>query len=304
MEKKKFLGVLFMALFLTQFVSSATTPTNQVVQVPQQQQKSGFFATYFGFLKSPIFWWIVVIFIFIMILLVGVFFLVRWLVKFLKSQQDIYYMLKHDRIKLAKIHSRYNSNHWWRITKNVPIRLIHEENGKAFITSPIGYYRGDSTSHEGNVNIAMNLIGDNQYLIFPKVSLLVIPNYSQIKLPNKNAKGESAPIEIKNIPRSKDIIQYNQGEILLHIESVSKVGQFYVPVLKATNGEIIDLSMPSYQSLRDVVMGDYLYVQTDEFTKVAKKSIDMSPQLRYEIKTKDASSSIDVPSNNTQGGGR
>jgi hypothetical protein len=92
------------------------------------------------------------------------------------------------------------------------------------------------------------------------------------------------------------MVQFNEGEIILYCRSISNLGYFYIPVLEAKDGKVIDFAMPVYTALRDVVMEEFLFEQTDEFSKVAKKSIDLNPNLRYYMKAGDQSQSIEVPS--------
>jgi hypothetical protein len=290
---KKGVSFAFILLFLLiPFVYA-----QQVVQVQQEQApvKKSFLSNAFGFLKSPIFWWIVIGLAIIIAIVIGLFFLVRWLVKFLKSRNDIFWRLKSERMKLAKIQRRYNSKAWFKVYKNTPIRLVKKENGHLFVSQPIAYHRGDYTTHEGNVVICMNLRDNKKFFIFPITDLLVIPNKEKVKITRKNDKGKIEIITLDNLPQAKDIVQFNENEILIYADSLSNVGMFYVPVLKTKDGKIIDLSLPVYQSLREVVLGDYLYEQTDEFTKIAKKSMDINPNLRYATKLGDSSQSIEVP---------
>lgn len=272
----------------------------QVIQVPQQQapKKSGFLSATFGFLKNPIFWWIVIGLVFLTAILVGLFFFVKWIIKYFKERSDIFWRLRAERIKLAKIQKRYpSSNHFLKVSKNVPIRLVRKENdGHLTITSPVAYHRGDYTSHEGNVILSMNLKGNKKWFILPITDLLVIPNREKVEITQKDKKGKPMIVEIENLPKAKDIINFNDNEILVFAESLSNVGQFYVPVLKAKDGKIIDLSMPTYQTLKEVVLGDFLYEQTSSFSNLAKKSMDINPYLRYQIKAGDSSQSVEVPS--------
>ena len=293
LNKKSVCSAIIVLFLLISLVSSAQTV---VVKPEATPEKKGFFSNTFGFLKSPIFWYIVVIFIIILALLVGVFFLVRFLVKFLKSRSDIFWRLKVERMKLARIQKRYNSKAWYHIERNTPIRLVRKENNKLFVSSPIAYHRGDYSTHEGNVIISMNLVGNNKWWFFPITDILVIPNKDKVEIRKKTENGKEKTIVINNLPQAKDIIQFNDGEILIHAESLSNVGLFYVPVLKAKDGKIIDLSLPVYQSLKDVALGEFLYEQTDEFVKTAKKSIDLNPHLRYEIKSGDTSQQVESPS--------
>jgi hypothetical protein len=293
-KKKKRLWFISLLLMIPFVLSQA------VVQVPQEPtpKKTGLFSSTFAFFKSPIFWWILIIVVLIIAIFIGIFFLVKWLVKYFKERNDIFFKLKAERIKLSKIQKRYSSsNHFLKVTKNVPIRLVRkEEDGHLTITSPIAYHRGDYSSHEGNVVIAMNLKDNKKFFFFPITSLLIIPNRESIDIMQKDKNGKPIKITIDNLPKARDIIQFNDNEILIYAESLSNVGQFYVPVLKTKDGKIIDLSMPTFQTLKEVVLGTFLYEQTDEFSKLAKKSMDLNPNLRYQMKAGDSSQSVEVPS--------
>jgi hypothetical protein len=295
---KKGVLFLFLSLFLISFISSA----GQVVQVaPEPEEKKGFFASTFGFLKSPIFWWIVAGVVFFLLLAVGLFFFVRWLVKFLKSRSNIFYQLRTQRIKLAKVHRRYPDNHFISVEKNTPIKLVKLREGKPIISDTIAYYRGDYTSHEGNIIVSLNMRFNKKWFFVPITDILIIPTKEKIVLSQKDAKGKTIQFVLDNLPNANEIIQFNEHEILLYAEGISNIGaggnEFFVPVLRAKDGKIIDLSLPLYQSLKDVVVGDYLFEQTDEFTKVAKKSIDMNPSLRYATKSADSNQNVEIPQN-------
>lgn len=294
-QKKRGNNAIIIISFIFLFLLIPIISSANVVVNPPPEKKTGWFDTYFGFLKSPIFWWIVIGFVFITIILVGLFFLIRWLVKFIKSRKDIFYLLKSERLQLAKIHSTYNSKHFWKVHKNTPIRLVKKDSGKLIISEPIAYHRGNFTTHEGNVVISMNLRNKKKWLFFPITDLLIIPDKEYISIDHKNQFGKSEPMIIKDLPRAKDIVQFNDGEILLFAESVSAVGIFYVPVLKAKDGKIIDLSVPVYQSLKEVVIGDYLYQQSADFVDVAKKTINLNPNLAYSVKERDSNTNVDIP---------
>lgn len=290
---KKRVSLVIFFLFLIPFIYSA-----EVVQVVQEEpKKTNFMSSTFGFLKEPIFWYIVIGFALLIAFVIGLFFLIRWLVKFLKTRSDIFWKLKLERIKLAKIQKRYPSKSWYKVEKNTPIRLVKKENGKLSISQPIAYHRGDYMTHEGNLVICMNLKNNNRFFFFPITDLLIIPNKEKIEITKRNDKGKVEKVTIDNLPSASEIIQFNENEILIHAESLSNIGMFYVPVLKAIDGKIIDLSLPVYQSLREVIMGDYLYIQSDDFVKIARKSIDLNPNLRYQIKAGDSNQNIEIPKN-------
>lgn len=293
---KKSVCLILMLILSIPLIFSA-----QTIQVAQEQpvEKKGFLAQSFGFLKSPIFWWIIFGILVVIAIIIGLFFLLRWLVKFLKARNNIFWQLRSHRIKLAKIHRRYPSKHFLKVEKNFPIRLVREQEGRTIVSEPIAYHRGDYTSHEGNVIISMNMRFNKRWFILPITDLLIIPNKEQVEIEQRTEKGKTIKIVIENLPQAKDIIQFNENEILIYADSLSNIGsggnEFYVPVLKAKDGKIINLSLPVYQSLKEVILGDYLIEQTDEFVKVAKKSIDLNPNLRYQVKAGDSSQSIEIP---------
>jgi hypothetical protein len=267
------------------------------VQNPDQstQQGSGFWS----FIHTAWFKGAIVIIILAIILIVLIVLIGRWLVKYIKTRNDIFYQVRQNRLKLAREQRTYPSKSWFRITRNTPIRLCYKDaNGKIKLTRPIAYHRGDYTTHEGNLVISFYMQGHKTFLIIPKIELLVIPNRKEVIVKTKDYKtGKEKEITYSNLPTAKDIVQFNEGEIILYCKSISNLGMFYIPVLEGTkDGKVIDLSMPVYQSLKDVVVEEFLFSQTDEFSKVAKKSIDLNPNLRYDMKRSDPSQSSEIPS--------
>lgn len=293
---KKSVGLmpLLILLLIISFVSSAQTI--QVQENPPPEKKS-FFSTYFGFLKSPLFWWIIIIIIIVIILLICFFFFVRWLVKFLKSRNDIFWKLKSERISLSRLQKSYPSSHFWKVYKNTPIRLVKKsDDGKMILTEPIGYHRGDYTSHEGNIIMNLNLKDKKKWFFFPVSDILVIPNKDKVEIKQISDKGKITTITIDNLPKAKDIIQFNPNEILIFAESLSQIGLFLTPVLKSKDNKIIDLSLPIYQTLKEVILGDYLYSQTGSFADLSKKGLEINPYIRSINKLQDSSSNVEIPS--------
>lgn len=275
-------------VYAVQVVETTTVPT---------EEKKGMFSGLFSFLKNPIFWYAVGGLILVALIAVGIFFLVKWLVKFIKKQNDIFYLMKQERISLAKVHRRYPSTHWWKVQKNTPIRLARrDENGKIYISRIIANHRGDYATHEGNMVVSLNLEGRKKYWVFPDTDVLVIPNKEKIVVKQRNERGDLIDEETFILPIAKDIIQFNEGEILIFAESLSRVGDFLIPVLKSKDGKIIDLSAPIYQSLRDVVIGDMLYVQSSDFAGLSKRALEINPYIRTASKLSDQNQSVDVPS--------
>lgn len=283
-------------VILLTILLSLTLVSSQVIQVQDSTtpEKKGFFS----FFKSPIFWYIIIGLIVLTIIIVILFFVLRAVVKFLKNREDLFWRLKTERIKLAKIQRRYNSTHFFKVEKNIPIRLVRKENNKMIISSPVAYYRGDYSSHEGNVIIAMNLRENKRWFFFPVTSLLIIPNKERVEIEQRDFKGNRTMVVIDNLPKAKDMVQFNENEILIFADSLSNVGLFYVPVLKASDGKMIDFSLPVYRSLKDVALNELLYEQTTSFSEIAKKSMDINPNLRFLTKSQDSSQSVEIPQEN------
>lgn len=286
-------------LFLILFIS-LNLVLAQTIQVPNQQpaKKTGFFENTFGFLKSPYFWYILIGFILIVAILIGVFFLIRYIVKFIKSRNNIFYKLKTERQKLARIQQSYSSKAWYHIDKNTPIRLVNQTNGKVRISSPVCYHRGDYKTHEGNLIISMNLLGNKKWWFFPITDLIVIPNKNKIDISRKMQSGKMETITIDNLPTASEIVQFNPNEILIYAESLSNTGEFFIPVLRAKDGKIIDLSIPTYNSIKEVLLTNYLSEQTDDYVKIAKKTMDLNPHIRAEQRIRDSSGSVEIPQDN------
>jgi hypothetical protein len=284
------------SIFLVILLTLPIILAQSVVEVAKEEEKTSIWSAPFQILKSRIFWGGVVLFALFVGILIGLFFIVRWVVKFIKSRSDAFWRLRSERIKLSKTHRRYPSKAWFKIEKNTPIRLVKKEGDKLIVTRPIGYHRGDYVTHEGNVIISMNLVNNNKWFFFPITDILIIPNKDNMEIITKNIKGKKEIVKLENLPKPSEIVRFNENEIQIFAESLSYTGMFLIPVLKSKEGKIIDLSMPVFDSLKQVVLGEYLYEQTDEFSRLAKKSMDINPNLRYQQKASDNSQSVEIPS--------
>jgi hypothetical protein len=145
--------------------------------------------------------------------------------------------------------------------------------------------------------ISLNLLGNNTWLLFPKRSLLIIPNKEEIEIPiGKEKDGKIRTAIISNIPKADTIVQFNPSEILLFAESISSVGEFLIPVLKSKDNKIIDLSIPVYHTIQEVAMHELMYEQTDMFGKLSKKGMEVNPDIRARIKLADSQNqNLDLP---------
>lgn len=302
MKKKglSFVAYLLIGIFLLNFVTAQTVVQKQ--QPQQEEEKKGFFASLWSGITSPLFLGIFIFAILFILFIFLIAYIIVKIIKYLKLRTDLFYKLRTERIKLSKNQARYiNCTHWWKIEKNTPIRLMKRgDNAEIVITKPIAYYRGDFLSHEGNIMIAVNFPNRKKWWIFPMVDLLIIPNKRRIDIVQSGKDGKIEKTTVDNIPIAKELIRFLDNEIIIFAESITMSGEFFFPVVKDKEGKAIDLAMPIYQSLKDVVIEDYLYLQTAEFVEIARKSMDLNPNLRFAQKSADTNSSVEIPDMNRQ----
>jgi hypothetical protein len=294
-KEVKFIFLLSLILALP-FVSAV-----EVIQVqePQKPQAISGFAQIFS---STLFWGFVVVMVGLLITGIIAYFLIKWLIQFIKAQSDAFYQIMRTRVKLSFAQRRVAiKTAWWKFWKfdtGIPIRLVSlNEKNKPIISTAIGWYKGDFQSHEGNLYIAFNMKG-NHYLwgFIPKIALLVIPNRKEMKIKESDRKGGFNTITLKNIPTADEILQFNGNEVFLYAQGISNIGYFYYPVLKTKDSKIVDLSVPIYASIQEVAINELLYTQTDLYQKAQKKAIDINPFIRAYMKTGDTNQNVEVPS--------
>lgn len=234
----------------------------------------------------------------ILLLLGGIVWLIIWLVKKIREGKDVWYKIMKDKIHLCRMHkdsSRVRG--FFRFSKSNPIKLYNVA-GTRINTRTIGYYRGHYTSRDGNIIIMFAF--RRKWWVFPKNDLLIINSKDTIKIPKKVVKQVGNRMEsiteYEEVKIPKNIVSFNEGEIIINAHSIDMDyrTEFFIPVLKDTEGNVINMSLPTYESMKQVAIEGYLYDQTDDFVKVAKKSIDLNPTIRGLNKVSDSSSSIDT----------
>lgn len=289
-------SLLFIFIFIFSFVSSAESVV--VNQQPTQAEPKHWYSSFTAVFKSPIFWGILIFLIGFGILAIIAFFVIRAILRFIKMRRDLYFRMKSEKLAMAKAHARFPCSHWLKVTKNPPIRLVKVENGRLVVSNPIGYYRGDYTSNRGHINIACNM-GKKILFFFPVRDLIIIPDRDTIKIVKRDKVTQAKVTEeILNLPRANNIVQFNDGEILIFADSLSSVGEFKIPVMRDENGAILDLSLPVYQMLRETAQDDYMYELHSELVHVSKEAVAMNPYLRAKIKETDSNQNVELPQNN------
>jgi hypothetical protein len=299
MVKRRFLfAIVLISILMLNLVASQTIV--QKTQPVEEEKKTGFFAGFWSTITSPLFLGFFALAILIIIFILLIVWVISKIIKWIKLRSDLFYRLKTERIKLAQNQARYiEHNHWWKIEKNVAIRTIkNNEGGQLTISKPIAYYRGDFYSHEGNLVLAVVFPNRKKWWFFPMTDLIIIPNKKKIEINQGTKEGKPIKTIINNLPTANEIVRFLENEIILFIESISMSGEFFFPVIKDSDGKIIDLALPVYQSLKEVVLEDYLYSQTTSFVDISRKGIDINPYLRIGTKMNDQNSSVELPDAN------
>ena len=245
-------------------------------------------------LKPFVIWAVVILAFFTVITLLTI-----WIIKKIKLNQDVYHRLYRERRSLCSIHAdNYRYLKYWKYRKNQEIKSIYNHNGK-LITSFLGYYMGHFYSSEGNLNLCFS--NHRKWLIlFPIRDIIIINKRDKliIDVPKEIEEKGIKKIVKESIEQElpTDIENFANDCIYLTCFGIDKDERsgFFFPVLKDKDGNVINMALATYQSLRDVILGNYLYDQTDMFVKVAKKSIDLNPTIRGIQKVSDSSQSIET----------
>lgn len=232
------------------------------------------------------------------LLIIGIVLLIGWLTQFLKTRKDLFYRIHKERTTLCKLNNRYGKagKHWWKIEKNIPIRLLKkDEKNRVTLSAPIGYYRGDFVGNEGNLYIAWVSRLYKRFFIFPKINLLIVNNKSVKTIRLKEEKsGEMVEKSITGLPIAEEIIQFNDREILIFAENFSDCGMFFVPVIKTAKGQPLDLVPVISSDLVDVAMARIFQGAITEWARLNKEGANVNPYATFANKVNDTSSSIEA----------
>lgn len=241
----------------------------------------------------------------IFVVLVGILFLTIYIIKKIKLSQDIYHRLHRERKRLCKVHAdkkRYIK--WWKYHRNDMIKAVYTNSGNIHIKN-IGYYMGHYFGAEGNMVVAFAnrrvwgvLWAKTELLIINKNPSIVFETNEEIE----DSKGVKKVVKKKVMQKLPTNIEYftDQGLFLnaYGVDMDERTG-FYYPVLKNERGEIVNLALATYQSLKEVVIQSLMYEQTNQYQKSIKKAVEMNPTIKGIQKIQDSSQSIE-----TQGGGQ
>lgn len=283
--------LLFVFIFLIlNTVILAATQTIKVIEKPTEQTASKSIWDYFRG------WWVWAILIVIILALLT--WLILWILKKLKEASDIWYKIKQDKKKMCKLHrDKHRVRAFFRTTKNCPIKIIYT-NDNFIHTKVLGYYKGHYFSRDGNLTILFNF--RKLWLVLPKNDLLFINLKKDMIITRKEVK-EINGKKITEVINEKfdlpqNIVSFNHDEIIVNAAGIDidYRTEVFVPVMKDKNGNLINMAVPLYESLKTIAIEGYLYDSLDDFVRVTKKSIELNPLIRGYNKVSDSSSSIET----------
>lgn len=283
--------VIFLSIFF--LLSLAVHSATQTISVVEPSKEQAPQKTTWEILKPFVITGLIII-----VILGLLIWLVIWIMKKIKEGKDVWYKITKDKKTLCKMHSdKWRIHAFFKFRKNCPIRVYYT-NSTQIHSKVVGYYRGHYISRDGNITMMFNC--RRKWLVFPRNDLLIINAKKEIVYPKKVTKlvGNKMEmvIESETVPLPQNLVTFNPDEVILNAYSIDMDyrTEFFVPVLKDREGNIINMALPTYESMKQVAIEGYLYDQTDDFVKVAKKSIDLNPLIRGVNKVSDSSSSIET----------
>lgn len=290
---RKYITLLLLLFILVIYQSAFVYSASQTISIVENPEPTKEDFSIGKFFKR---YWVFILVGFLLVF--GLIFLLIYIINKIKEGRDVWYQVWKHKKHLSKIHrDKWRLRAFFRYSKNNPIRIIYHEGGQVF-TKVIGYYKGHYTSHEGNITMMFNC--RRKWLIFPRSDLLILNTRAKMTIYEKKEVDKGTKKEIirdsKEIDLPYDFVTFGQSEIIIYAYAIDMDirTNFYYPVLKDKDGNIINMFFPTYENMKQVVIESYLFDQTDDFVKVAKKSIDLNPLIRGHNKVLDNSSSIET----------
>lgn len=229
-----------------------------------------------------------------------IYFAVRFIQGFLKRRSEFLYSIKQERMKLAGVHAE-GKIHRWRTSKNKPLRLVYQNGEGVHITAPIAYYGGHYISSDGMIYIRFFSSAYKYifFLPFQEPQLLIVPNRANIKIPFKkwNEKTREYEVQYRDVSLPKSIVSFNESEVQIKAEAIDELGSkdFFFPVLKDVDGEVIDLKYPVYHSFETISMSQVNLDNLEYYPKTIRQAVEMNPAVKIAQKTENFNNTIEAP---------
>jgi hypothetical protein len=216
------------------------------------------------------------------------YFVAKWVIKFIKRRSDFLFAVKEAHLKLCVMHSN-RKLHGFRAWKNPPIRLAYpDEHGKLIVTDPIAYYGGHHYTSDGDLFIRFFEDGFRfiWFLPFLEAQLLICPSNQKIKLGGSMSS----------------IATFSDTGCILYAHGIDQFGNrdYYLPVLMDESGKIIDLKPMVYKSIESITMGQAVTEFLETYPESIKKAVQLNPVLRAYNKVNDQNVEIESPNNPDQ----
>jgi hypothetical protein len=262
-----------------------------VVNVSAQSSQAVADTSFLGSITR--FWWIGLI---VMLLLAGILYLIYRFVKKLKEKENVLIKLFDERIKLCKIHKDSSrGKHFFKPSKNQPIIAQYYDGGQ-MVRMVIGYYMGDFFAKEGNRVVRFARKNCHKWLVLPDIKLLLLNRTPKLQIIERYDKTTKEPVTIEvKLPCNVDNWLKNEI-ILLGCKGVDKIdteGLFYVPIPADDKEGQLNPQAFAYEQLKQVLVGEQMITNLDNFVVASKKALDLNTELRAVTKMRDSSGSVD-----------
>lgn len=168
--------------------------------------------------------------------------------------------------------------------------FLQHDNKQRFI----GNYAGECITKDGYKNLL--LWKARRWLIYPDYFILKVYINKKVKIsspikPHKK-EGRDAKAEGKvkfrtttyDMPDNLMFEDPDSGVIIIRALDIEKDRYFYTPIFIDTDGNVVDNSIVTYDTEKNISLTDTLYAQTEKYGEQLLKSLDMNLPLGMERK--------------------
>jgi hypothetical protein len=245
---------------------------NKVIE-PITPEKKGVFSGLIATILKYWIWFAVIVVAIIFIVFIVI------LIKKMKKREDPF---KKDFVKVKKL---------CKFTRDPTIKQVYmvSDNSLTFL----GRYIGECFTNDGFRNILLFKFKKWYLFWIPlfldffdivKDDFIVRCNMNKVyKYRWKDP--ESGKEEIKEVILSHDIVYKDGDKLIIRGFGMERVRYFFYPVLRDTQGNIVDKKLEIFARERDSALIDVLYNQTEDFANVSRQIIQLNPAVRFHQKT-------------------
>ncbi|NOQ38436.1 hypothetical protein GQ472_06130 [archaeon] len=158
----------------------------------------------------------------------------------------------------------------------------------------IGNYAGECITKDGYKNLL--LWKTRKWLIYPDYFILKVYINKKVKISSPikpQKKGKSSMDDAKetkyrlttyDMPDNLMFEDHDSGVIIIRALDIEKDRYFYTPIFIDRDGNVVDNSIVTYDTEKNISLTDTLYAQTEKYGEQLLKSLDMNLPLGMERK--------------------